>query len=66
VICAKTNTSRTRFAGLETGLSRDYLSRLARQGRVPAKRLSVGWVFDHAALRAFLADSDGSYLYLSS
>ena len=43
-------------AALETGLSRDYLARLAREGRVPARRLSVGWVFDLEALRAFLAD----------
>jgi len=44
------------IAALETGLSRDYLARLAREGRVPARRLSVGWVFDLEALRAFLAD----------
>jgi hypothetical protein len=45
-----------RDAAIETGLSRDYLSRLARDGRVPADRLSIGWLFDLEALRAFVAE----------
>jgi hypothetical protein len=43
-----------RDAALKTGLSRDYLARIAREGRVPAQRLSVGWVLDRDALHAFV------------
>jgi hypothetical protein len=38
-------------AGRESGLTGDYIARLARSGRIPARRLGRNWYVDQHAMR---------------
>jgi excisionase family DNA binding protein len=49
-----------RHAAREAGLSRDYLSKLARAGKITGHRLGNIWFLDRQAVKSFVDDKERS------
>jgi hypothetical protein len=45
-------------AGTRSGYTSDYISRLAREGKVVAKRVGISWFVELSSLEVFLADAE--------
>ncbi|MDO8552082.1 MAG: hypothetical protein Q7S01_00970, partial [bacterium] len=43
-------------AAQESNLTRDYIARLCREGRIRAKRVGKNWYVDHPSLKSFLVE----------